>query len=51
MNGLVLTITFAAIFFYILHGVVRAAVRDGILQAEERRREAAGVPDAGTARN
>lgn len=38
MNGLVLTVTFAAIFFYVLHGVVRSAVRDGILQAEEKRR-------------
>ena len=37
MNGLVLTVTFAAIFFYVLHGVVRSAVRDGIVQAEEKR--------------
>jgi len=50
VNGLVLTVTFAAIFFYILHGVVRAAVRDGILQAEERKCEAAGATEAGTAR-
>ena len=33
----VLAVVFAAIFFYVLYGVIRAAVRDGIIQADERR--------------
>ncbi len=37
LDSLVLTVVFAAVFFYILYGVIRAAVRDGILQAEKRR--------------
>ncbi len=37
-TGLVLLALVGAVFFYILYGVVRAAVRDGILQADERRR-------------
>ncbi|TQJ39990.1 hypothetical protein FBY33_2029 [Arthrobacter sp. SLBN-112] len=37
-TGPVLFVLFGAIFFYILYGVVRAAVRDGIGQADERRR-------------
>ncbi|MDQ0665491.1 hypothetical protein QFZ35_003989 [Arthrobacter ulcerisalmonis] len=37
-TGLVLFVLFGAIFFYILYGVIRAAVRDGIGQADERRR-------------
>lgn len=37
-TGLVLFAVVGAIFFYILYGVIRAAVRDGILQADERRR-------------
>lgn len=36
-TGLVLFVLVGAVFFYILYGVVRAAVRDGILQADERR--------------
>ena len=44
-TGLVLYIIFGAIFFYILYGVVRAAVRDGILQADERRATRAGELD------
>ena len=38
-GGIVVNLVFAAIFFYVLYGVIRAAVRDGIGQAEERRRE------------
>ncbi len=38
LTGLVLFALFGAIFFYILYGVIRGAVRDGILQADERRR-------------
>ncbi|ACL40074.1 conserved hypothetical protein [Pseudarthrobacter chlorophenolicus A6] len=34
-NPILLAVS-AAIFFYVLYGVIRAAVRDGILQAEER---------------
>ena len=37
LTGLVLFVLFGAVFFYVLYGVVRAAVRDGILQADERR--------------
>lgn len=44
-TGLVLYIIFGAIFFYILYGVVRAAVRDGILQADERRARRSGELD------
>ncbi|WAJ33755.1 hypothetical protein OUO20_01625 [Arthrobacter sp. FX8] len=35
-TGLVLFVLFGAVFFYILYGVIRAAVRDGIVQADER---------------
>ena len=46
LTGLVLFALFGAIFFYILYGVIRAAVRDGILQADEwRRRRAAEQPE------
>lgn len=44
LDSLVLTVVFAAVFFYVLYGVIRAAVRDGILQAEERRQEARVLP-------
>jgi hypothetical protein len=37
LDSLVLTVVFAAVFFYVLYGVIRAAVRDGIIQADERR--------------
>src|SRR3954453_1438243 len=40
-TGLVLFVLFGAVFFYILYGVIRAAVRDGIGQADERRRRRA----------
>lgn len=40
LDSLVLTVHFAAVFFYVLYGVIRAPVRDGILHAEERRRVA-----------
>ncbi len=36
LDSLVLAVVFAAVFFYLLYGVIRAAVRDGILQADER---------------
>jgi hypothetical protein len=35
-DSLVLGIVFSAIFFYVLSGVVRAAVRDGMLEAHAR---------------
>lgn len=38
VTGLVLYVVFAAIFFYVLYGVIRAGVRDGILSADKRRR-------------
>lgn len=31
------TLVFAPVFFYVPYGVIRAAVRHGILQADERR--------------
>ncbi|MCX8455924.1 hypothetical protein [Paenarthrobacter ureafaciens] len=40
LSNPVLLVVFAAIFFYVLYGVIRAAVRDGILQADKRREEA-----------
>lgn len=40
LNNPVLLVVFAAVFFYVLYGVIRAAVRDGILQADERREKA-----------
>lgn len=39
LDSIVLTVVTAAIFFYVLYGVIRAAVRDGILQADERRQQ------------
>jgi hypothetical protein len=33
--NIVLALEFAAIFFYILYGVIRAATRDGILAAQQ----------------
>jgi hypothetical protein len=38
-DNIVLNLVFAAIFFYVLYGVIRAAVRDGIGQADDRRRQ------------
>ncbi|WP_256438434.1 hypothetical protein [Pseudonocardia sp. H11422] len=36
LTGLVLYVLFAAVFFYVLYFVVRAAVRDGIVQARRK---------------
>ncbi|MGO4235610.1 hypothetical protein [Pseudarthrobacter sp. YAF2] len=47
LDSLVLTVVFAAVFFYVLYGVIRAAVRDGILQADERRQKARGTVGSG----
>ncbi len=47
LDNLVLTVLFAAVFFYILYGVIRAAVRGGILQADERRQKAQGEVGSG----
>jgi hypothetical protein len=38
---IVLPIVFAAIFFYVLYGVIRAATRDGIIAAKQAERERA----------
>lgn len=38
-GGIVLNLVFATILFYFLYGVIRAAVHDGIGQADERRRK------------
>jgi hypothetical protein len=43
LDNPVLLMVFAAIFFYVLYGVIRAAVRDGVLQADERREKANGM--------
>ncbi|WP_455834097.1 hypothetical protein [Pseudarthrobacter siccitolerans] len=43
LDNLALTVVFSAAFFYVLYGVILAAVRDGILQADERRQEAAQI--------
>lgn len=40
-TGLVLYIVFTAIFFYLLYGVIRAGVRDGIRAADKRRADEA----------
>ncbi|MHC6591498.1 hypothetical protein [Arthrobacter sp. C152] len=45
ITGFVLFVLAAAVFFYILYGVIRAAVRDGIGQADERRRRRSGELD------
>ena len=37
LNTIVLGLIVAALFFYVLYGVVRAAVHDGIRQAEAQR--------------
>lgn len=37
LNFVVLSVVFAAVFFYVLYLVIRAAVRDGIAPANERR--------------
>lgn len=47
LDSLVVTVIFTAIFFYILYGVIRAAVRDGILQADERRQKALDMVSSG----
>jgi hypothetical protein len=48
LDNPVLLVVFAAVFFYVLYGVIRAAVRDGILQADERRQKArTGVNSSG----
>ena len=46
LNNLILTVLFAAVFFYVLYSVIRAAVRDGILQADERRDKARALADS-----
>jgi hypothetical protein len=37
--NIVLVVVFAAIFFYVLYGVIRAATRDGIIAARQRLKE------------
>ncbi len=40
LSSLVLTVLFAAVFFYVLYFVVRAAVRGGLRDNDEERRNA-----------
>lgn len=48
LDNLVLAVVFAAVVFYVLYGVIRAAVREGILQADERRQKTGvGVSSGG----
>jgi hypothetical protein len=42
---IVLPVVFAAIFFYVLYGVIRAATRDGILAAKQAERDRAAKAD------
>ncbi|NJC21067.1 hypothetical protein BJ994_000143 [Arthrobacter pigmenti] len=35
LNSIVMLVLIAAVFFYVLHGVIRSAVRDGIKMARE----------------
>lgn len=44
LSFVVLSVVFAAVFFYILYRVIRAAVRDGIVLAEERSASDDGEP-------
>ncbi|MBT2586936.1 hypothetical protein [Arthrobacter sp. ISL-95] len=41
LSALILTVTFSAIALYVLYFVIRAGVRDGILQADKKRSEQA----------
>jgi hypothetical protein len=41
---IVLAAVFAAIFFYILYGVIRAATRDGIIAAKQHAQKAETAP-------
>jgi len=50
LNNPVLLVVFAAIFFYVLYGVIVAAVRDGILKADEQRAKALTELDDGEKR-
>jgi hypothetical protein len=43
LDSLVLAAVFGAVFLYVLYGVIRAGVRDGILQADQRRQNALGM--------
>jgi hypothetical protein len=43
LDSLVLAAVLGAVFFYVLYGVIRAGVRDGILQADQRRQNALGM--------
>jgi hypothetical protein len=47
LDSLVLAAVFTAVFFYVLYGVIRAAVRDGVLQVDERRQKARGTVNSG----
>ncbi len=46
-DAIVLNLVFAAIFLYVLYGVIRAGVRDGIGQAEDRRRQRSDSAESG----
>jgi hypothetical protein len=50
LNNPVLLVVFAAIFFYVLYGVIVAAVRDGILKADEQREKALAELNGGEKR-
>lgn len=45
LNSIILTVVGAALFFYILYGVIRAATRDGIIDARRQADKAEGFQD------
>lgn len=49
LNSLVLAAVCAAVFFYVLYGVVRAAARDGILDARRQVEKAKASEDKSSA--
>ena len=50
LNSLVLSAVCAAVFFYVLYGVVRAATRDGIIDARRHVEKANAPEDESTLR-
>lgn len=50
LNSLVLSAVCAAVFFYVLYGVVRAATRDGIVDAKRQVEKAKASEDESSLR-
>jgi hypothetical protein len=47
LNAVIIPMLFAAIFLYALYFVIRAGVRDGVLQADMKRADAKDESSAG----